>query len=199
MKALLKKIMIGLILIFIVSEVYAQRQIKNKQHNQPVLVNQKMPDSLQDFKFKDSLDRNVSISDFRGKYLVLDLWYSGCGACIHVNEGLRKVHDRLKDKNIVFISISIDKTKEMWMLGITKDTKPSRINNWAGRYWPAPGTVCLYTGGSGSANSFINKYVPDNAYPELILVDPEGIVIANTLPRPDDDPNLLINYLEQFL
>ncbi|RYD96813.1 MAG: redoxin domain-containing protein [Sphingobacteriales bacterium] len=150
---------------------------------------------LMNYVFKDSLDREVRLSDFNGKFLFVDLWYSGCGGCITVNEGLNAVHEKLKDSNIVFFSISVDKNKAMWLASITTNAKPSKMNPWVGRYVPYKGTTVLYTGGTGYNNTFIKQMVPTNVYPKLLMINKNGELINEKPPRPDYEPEVLIEFI----
>jgi thiol-disulfide isomerase/thioredoxin len=156
-----------------------------------------------DYIFRDTLGKPVSLSDFRGKFVFVDIWYSGCGFCISANRALRVVHEQMKDKNIVFLSVSVDVNKEKWLTSITGNAKPSKLNPWAGKYCPAPGTIILYTGGTGSNNSFLKKYDPDNYYPKLLFFDPAGKLVSDHPPRPDnipdDQPEKLVSFLSGYL
>lgn len=156
-----------------------------------------------DFSFRDTSNRPVRISDFRGNFVFIDLWYSGCGECIVANKALRIVHEKLKNENILFLSISVDSCKEKWIESITNNAKATKIDPWAGRYYPAPGTVILNTGSSGYNNEFIKKYNPENGYPKLMFVDPSGKLISDHPPRPDysgeDKPQELIDFLLSYL
>jgi cytochrome oxidase Cu insertion factor (SCO1/SenC/PrrC family) len=151
-----------------------------------------------DYSFKDQAGKEIRISDFKGKYVLIDLWFTGCGACIAANDALKTVHDSLRNENVVFLSISIDKNKEKWTQSITKNAHPSTLNNWAGEYCPAEGTITLYTGGSGEENEFIKKYVPSGFYPQLLLISPTGTILSANLPRPDPNPQLLIDFIRSF-
>ena len=150
-----------------------------------------------DYTFTDSLGKLVKLSDFRGKWLMADVWYSGCGGCITANQGLRTVHDSLAKAGVVFLSISVDKEREKWMASVTAGAGKSKMNPWAGMYVPAVGTVVLYTSGSGHDNEFRKSYVPDNLYPKLLLFDPAGNLVADNPPRPDSKPELLISFIRQ--
>jgi thiol-disulfide isomerase/thioredoxin len=156
-----------------------------------------------DYTFKDTSGRAVRLSDFRGKYVLVDLWYSGCGFCIYANNALRIVHEKMKNENIIFISISVDVNKKKWITSITHNALPSKSNPWAGKYWPAPGTISLYTGDNGFNNDFLKKYNPGNSYPKLLFIDPSGKLISDHLPRPDysgnDQPEKLIEFIEGYL
>lgn len=160
-------------------------------------------DTVMDYPFKDTSNKTVRLSDYRGKFVLVDLWYSGCGFCIDANRALRIVHEKLKSQDIIFLSISIDSSREKWIESITQNALPSKLNPWAGQYYPAPGTKILYTGGSGSKNDFVKKYVPENSYPKLIFIDPSGRLISDHPPRPDsspvDQPEKLVDFILNYL
>jgi len=171
-----------------ISEAY-----KAKQFSQVRLQN------ISSFEFTNEAGTTVSLSKFLGKFLIIDVWYTGCGACILANQGLRIVHDSLKNENIVFLSISVDKDKSVWRQSVAKDAKKTKINPWAGKYHPADGTVVLYTGGTGEDNEFIKTFVPNRTYPQLLFVNRNGEIISSCPPRPDYVPSTLINYIKQYL
>lgn len=158
-------------------------------------------DSLQlmDFTFKDLLDNDVHIHDFRGKVVLIDLWYSGCGACIKSNQAINSIHKELIGENIVILSISVDKNKLKWMQSITKNAVKSELNPWAGKYYPLPGTITLYCGETGSNNDFVKLYNPENAYPALLLIDTNGKLVSKDPPRPDISREKLIRMIKALL
>lgn len=178
----------------ILSNMYIIKNDKAKCLNDSVIL---------DYPFKDLKGKTVRLSDFKGKFVFIDIWYSGCGFCISVNNALKQVHKNLANENIVFLSISIDTDKVKWIESITKDAKPSKLNPWAGKYVPAKGTKVLYTGGTGSNNDFIRKYVPKDLYPKLMFVSPTGKLISDQPPRPDsfpnDQPEKLVEFLKSYL
>jgi thiol-disulfide isomerase/thioredoxin len=159
--------------------------------------------TILDYAFRDQNGKKVRLSDFKGKYVFIDMWYSGCGFCISANNALKTVHKRLNGKNIVFLSISIDTSRAEWIASISPKVKPSKKYNWAGKYAPANGTVTLYTGGTGSNNEFVKKYVPSNSYPKLMFISPTGQIISDSPPRPDvhsgDDTEKLVSFLNRYL
>ncbi len=186
----LKKIL-GMLLIFGLNSTLSAQIVKKLEVGSTAID----MGSLLDFVFKDSLDRKVRLSDYKGKFLFVDLWYSGCGGCITANEGLSVVHEKLRDSNVVFFSISVDKNRDKWLASITPGAKPTKLNPWAGRYVPYKGTIVLYTDGTGYENDFIRKMVPRNVYPKLLMFGADGKLIDETPPRPDYDPGSLVRFI----
>ena len=152
------------------------------------------------YDFKDSLGKTVHLSDFKGKLVMVDIWYSGCGACVQCNNGITEVHKLLKNKkDLIFMSISVDVAYDIWLNSITKGAKATQKALWPGRYTPFPGTITVNTGGNGENNIFIKKYVPAHAYPQLLLFDKSGKLISSNPPRPDYNPTELANYILKYL
>jgi cytochrome c biogenesis protein CcmG, thiol:disulfide interchange protein DsbE len=60
-----------------------------------------------DFTVQDA-DHKVSLSDFRGKIVVLNFWATWCPPCVDEMPSLVQMADRMKDKNIVVLGVSID-------------------------------------------------------------------------------------------
>ena len=149
---------------------------------------------LSDFDFMDRNGKTVHLSDFKGKVLVIDMWFTGCTACVVVANGLKKIEPLFKENSeVVFISISVDKDKNTWLKSISK--------NPAGTYYIGPSTTYLYTAGTGYHNSFTNKYVPNDGYPSLLLIDKHGAIYSANPSHPvsEDLKEKLINEIHEAL
>lgn len=66
-----------------------------------------------DFTLKNLNGENISLSDMKGKYLVLDFWGSWCGWCIAGYPDMKKYYDKYKDK-VEFIGIACKDTEKDW-------------------------------------------------------------------------------------
>jgi len=60
-----------------------------------------------DFTVQDS-DRKVTLSDFRGKIVVLNFWATWCPPCVEEMPSLVQLQRRFKDKNVVLLGVSLD-------------------------------------------------------------------------------------------
>lgn len=67
-----------------------------------------------DLKFVDVKGKNVSIDDFKGKYVYIDMWASWCGPCCKEVPHLQKLERELHNDNVVFVSISSDSDETAW-------------------------------------------------------------------------------------
>ena len=73
----------------------------------------KTPGSLApDFTLPDLDGKNVTLSKFRGKVVLLNFWNTWCGPCRAEMPSLNNLYLELKDKGLVVLSISIDTSEE---------------------------------------------------------------------------------------
>ena len=82
-----------------------------------------------DFTAKDINGDQLSLSDFRGKYILLDFWASWCVPCRKGNPHLKELYAKYKEKGkgIEFIGVSDDDSKpEAWPKAVEKDGLPWR-------------------------------------------------------------------------
>lgn len=119
-----------------------------------------------DFQQKDLQDKPVKLSDFKGKYVLVDFWASWCKPCRMENPNLVEAYKNYKDKNFTIFSVSLDdeKAKQAWINAIAKDNMT----------WPQASDL------QGWKNSAAILYGID-AIPSNFLVDPSGKIIARNL------------------
>ena len=137
------------------------------------------------FALPDSNQKIVQLSDFKGKVIVIDFWYTGCGACRHLAEGMHEVvKSYLHDTSVVFLTISIDLDFLNWKRSLIK-----------GLYTSA-GEINLYTGGKGIEDPSITSYNIEE-FPELFIIDKLGRIYSTHPVQPwDDDPKLIRQFTE---
>jgi peroxiredoxin len=122
-----------------------------------------------DFSMPDINGKEVKLSSFRGKYVLVDFWASWCGPCRSENPNLVNAYNQFKNKNFTVLGVSLDKPgqKDKWLQAI-EDDKLAWTNISDLQYWSSP-VVSLY-GFDG---------IPFN-----VLLDPQGKVIAESLRGP---------------
>ena len=79
---------------------------------------------LPTYKFIDDKGNSLSLSDFRGKILYIDVWSTNCPPCLAQFPYREQLLNRLKslhlDTSIVFININIEDSKKNWKKAIKK-------------------------------------------------------------------------------
>jgi peroxiredoxin len=128
-----------------------------------------------DFTQNDVNGNPVTLSSFRGKYVLVDFWASWCGPCRAENPTVVKAYNRFRDKNFTVLGVSLDKQsgKDDWIAAIKNDglvwTQVSDLNFWNNK------AALLYGVQS----------IPHN-----LLLDPTGKIIAKDLRGADLDNKL---------
>lgn len=116
------------------------------------------------FELTDLNGKKVKLSDYKGKFVFLHFWGSFCNPCRNENKNITKAYAQLKDKNIIFIGISVDESKPSLVSAIEKDK-------------------LLWTQ-LASFNGFNEKVIKDYSVygvPSSYLINPNGLIVAKDL------------------
>lgn len=127
--------------------------------------------------YKNYAGGTSSLNDFKGKFVYIDLWATWCGPCIQQIPYLKELEKEYKDKNITFVSISVDdpsRSGGSWEAAEKKWKDFVKSKNLTG--------VQLW---SGEDYAFQQAYSV-NEIPRFILLDTEGKILAVHAPRPSD-------------
>lgn len=117
-----------------------------------------------DFKLPDQKGDSIALSQFRGQVIFLDFWASWCAPCRVANKHLVKIFPAMKNKGVVFISVSLDAKPVDWINAIKKD-KLSWVQLIDKKGWNSP---------------LVTEW-GINSIPASFLIDQEGNIIAKNL------------------
>ena len=122
-----------------------------------------------DFSGEDLNGNRVQSTDFRGKYLYVDVWATWCGPCVYEVPFLKKLEADYHDRNIVFLSYSIDEDKDAWL-----------------KYVPEHQLSGVHLRGERGWQSKLCKDYKVSGVPTFLFFDPEGKIINVKMTRPSD-------------
>ncbi|WP_165233738.1 TlpA family protein disulfide reductase [Aquisphaera insulae] len=106
--------------------------------------------------------RDVKLSDYRGKVVVLDIWATWCGPCRQMIPHEREMVARLKDRPFALISISVDEKKETLTEFLASEPMP-----WT-HWW------------NGAEGKIIDALDVDH-YPTIFVLDEKGVIRAKEI------------------
>jgi thiol-disulfide isomerase/thioredoxin len=123
---------------------------------------------LPDFTFTDFAGKTRKLSEFRGKYLLLDFWGTWCGPCVYEIPNLKKVYEKYQSRGFE-------------ILGMDQDEDLDKVKQFLaekGAAWTQATTA--------SIKELIEQRFRITAFPTTILLDPKGQILS--LGRKDQLP-----------
>lgn len=122
-----------------------------------------------DFTYPDVNGKMVSLSDFKGKVVLVDVWATWCGPCRGEIPHLKKLEEEMHGKDVVFLGVSVDeaKNKQKWLDFIEKEG--------------LKGVQVLASGWSK-----ITKDYKITGIPRFMVFDRNGNIVSIDAPRPSN-------------
>lgn len=134
----------------------------SEEHGEIIIIN----DSISSFK------ELLQLPGIKGKYAYIDLWATSCMPCVFEFQYNDDVHEVLAAyNNVVPIYISIDKDRELWKSRVMK-YQLKGYNIMASNFLQEDIGIRIY------------KENKVGGIPRYFLVDPEGNIVNDNLPRP---------------
>jgi peroxiredoxin len=119
------------------------------------------------FVLPDSSGNMIKLESFKGKYVLLDFWFTGCTYCDKLVPHLKNIYADLNSEGLEIIDISVDKKASTWLETVKKKNSP-----WT-HLQDAEKTVTSSFGMAG--------------FPTLILIDKDGKVAKRLVGYREED------------
>lgn len=169
-----------------VKEIYAQLPVESKKNDRVVQVMNdiRIKESIQpgkpapDFTLKTPAGEDLSLTDLRGKIVLVDFWASWCKPCRASFPHMKELYKKYNAKGFEVLGVTNDSNHKAWKKAIKDDGIPWL--NVADEF-PTEGPV--------RTAKVITSYGMDYL-PSTVLIDQEGIIIAKLLHGEELDKKL---------
>jgi cytochrome oxidase Cu insertion factor (SCO1/SenC/PrrC family) len=141
------------------------------------------------FTLKDSSNSTVMLSDFKGKTVLIDVWFTGCTGCVMFHNLCRQYIEPAlgSNPNLKIISICVDQIRSTWL----RSCASGKYSDYDSLH------INLFTNGRGTNDPFLQFYQPAG-YPFILLVDPAGKLISQ-ITNYDASGSDIINLISRNL
>ncbi len=109
------------------------------------------------FTLPDTSGKMVSLSDLKGKVILLDFWEFGCMPCMQAIPGSNKLQKELSGKDFIMVGICANTSKDMFKMALDKF-------HWSGTHLLV------------SDNSNLTARYSVDGFPHYVLIDKKGII-----------------------
>lgn len=134
-------------------KVYVERTLEMERRKAKLMSGKEM---APDFTFKDSNGKDVSLKDYRGKWVIIDFWGSWCRWCIKGFPSLKEAYAKYRPE-LEVIGVACNDSREVWENALKKYELP-----WVNLYNPSEG-----------GGPVLQDYAVEG-FPTKVIVDPEG-------------------------
>lgn len=139
--------------------VKCRKELENEKKVQPGTV-------AYDFTLQDLEGKTYRLSDYRGKYVLVEFSASWCGWCKLEIPFLKEVYRNTKGKDLVMFTINLDDNREKWEHDVKEYDLP----------WPVLSDLKAF-------KSPVAKNYNVSGIPAIFLIDPQGKIENKTLRR----------------
>lgn len=134
-----------------------------------------------DFTLQDASGKVYRLDNFKGKMVFVDFWASWCAPCRAQIPYQRELEKAYEGKDVVFLSVSLDKSKEDWLKAVKEEDLHGYVLHAEGDF----------------RNPFPKAYIVD-AIPRYLLIDAAGNVISDNMMKPQNKKEISAIFDEEL-
>jgi peroxiredoxin len=140
-------------------------------------VNVSVGTAAKDFNVTDIKEKKYTLSELKGKVVVMSFWFVECKPCVMEMPELNALVQQFKDDEVVFIGVATNDKKQLKQF----------LKTTAFDYHNIP-----------SAQTLINEY-SISAFPTNIVIDQNGIIQYSVMGIGPNNSNNLMNTINELL
>lgn len=134
-----------------------------------------------DFSGEDIDGRKLSLSDLKGRVVVLDFWATWCGPCLMAMPALQKVADKYADKPVTILGVNTDMSGQQRRVADVLKAKGITFRQF------------MDPGGQAAQKYFVS------GIPLKVLIDKQGVVQAFHVGFSYDEVQVLSGMIDALL
>jgi len=132
------------------------------------------------FTLPDINGKMVSLTDYRGKVVLINIWATWCRPCVEEMPSMEKLHQELKEESFKILAVSIDASGAKAVIPFMKKHKLS---------------FSALTDTKGAIKSLYQT----TGIPESVIVDKDGIIVEKIIGQRDWATSVTIRFFRSLI
>ena len=136
-------------------------------------------DEAPPFSLMSDAGQAIQLTDFRGKFVILNFWATWCPPCVEEMPSLERFHDRFAARGVVVLGVSVDEDRSAYQQFLQK----------TGVQFPT----------ARDPERNVSRLYGTFKYPETYFIDRTGKVVQKVIGPANWTDQQMLDYMEQLL